>query len=105
MRPQLKELAWSTRRMARLRSCGSAVNALVERIALFPKHLLVATKNSINYDRPSDEDLDNDVATINELRVEPAAEKLLTKFIQLTGNFQKNQFELDMPDDLVQLYE
>lgn len=83
----------------------SGIAELVNRIALFPRQSLIATKRSINYDRPSEEDLNKDVAAINELRVSPVAENLMTKFIGMTDEFKNNAFELGMPDDLVQLYE
>ncbi|KAK5172020.1 uncharacterized protein LTR77_003657 [Saxophila tyrrhenica] len=83
----------------------AAVNELAGRIALFPKQSLVATKKSINYDRPSEDNLNEDVVAMNELRVKPMSEKLMTKFIHLTDDFKKNEFELRMPEDLVQLYE
>lgn len=81
-----------------------AVNELAKRIAMFPRQSLIATKKSINYDRPAEADLNKDVAAINELRTTSVAERLMTKFLKLTGDERKNSFELEMPDSLDQLY-
>ena len=102
--PTAEKIGWVNTAYDSVEEMKSNVSGLVERIALFPRQSLIATKKSINYDRPNDEDLNKDVATINELRVTPVAEGLMTKFIGLTDNFSKNAFELGMPDDLVQLY-
>lgn len=83
----------------------SNVDTLAKKIALFPRQSLIATKISINYDRPEEDDLNKDVATINQLITTSAAQDLMSKFIAVTDNFSKNKFELDMPYNLGELYE
>jgi len=95
-----EKIGWVNTAYGSVHELTSKVDALAKRIALFPRQSLIATKHSINYDRPTEDDLNNDVATINELRVTPVAEMLMTRFLKLTGDETKNRFELDMPDDL-----
>jgi len=80
------------------------VDKLAKKIALFPHQSLNATEISINHDWPNDNDLNNDVSTINCLVSTTVAQDLMTKFVGLTGSFSKNTFELDMPYDLAKLY-
>ena len=103
--PTAEKIGWVNTAYRSSHELKSNVNALAEKIALFPRQSLVATKHSINYDRPLEKALNTDVATIQQLSQTSVAEELMTKFLHLTGGGVMNEFELKMPDDLVKLYE
>lgn len=90
-----EKIRWVNTAYDRVREMRSRFPALAERIALFPRQSLIATEHRTNYDRSAENDVNNDVATINKLRVIQVAERLATKSISLKDDgFTKNAFEL-----------
>ena len=84
----------------------AAVNALAQRIGLFPQDALNDTKSALgNYLDPSPALLAQDVTNFLALNSDPESQALQAKFLALSDNETSGPFELGLPDDITELYQ
>ncbi|MCJ1278996.1 hypothetical protein MMC21_006817 [Puttea exsequens] len=79
------------------------VDALAARIASLPKQGLQAVKASINLQKPSDADLDADLALFTELVPTVVSQKATDRYLKLSKNQTASAFELNEPINLPEI--
>ncbi|KAL8797289.1 MAG: hypothetical protein Q9195_000443 [Heterodermia aff. obscurata] len=96
-------IGWVNKAFGSSEELGREVEALAERIAVFPQQALAAIKARVNAQRPSEEDLDEDLELFGQLVDTDVAQAAGQKFLQLSGEESKGAFELDVPGDIDQI--
>ncbi|MCJ1362293.1 hypothetical protein MMC16_001396 [Acarospora aff. strigata] len=81
------------------------VNALAQRIALFPVEALNQTKSVLSYLNPAQSAFASDAAAFALLDPQPVQQGLLRKMVAVSQNQTRSSFELGLTDTLTQLYE
>lgn len=97
-------IGWVNTAYASKQALTTAVDALARRIATFPAAALNATKAGINYDRPSDQSLADDLSNFGALVKTSDAQDAIKKFLELSKNQTSSAFELGLNQDLVELW-
>ena len=100
------DVGWVNRAYKTPLELTSSVNALASRIAIFDAGALNGTKSAIRAFGPSAEQSAADIATI--LRLFPEEQKILPKWLLLSQNQTRGEFELDSLrsiEDVRKLYE
>ena len=96
-------IGWVNKAFGSSEELGLEVESLAERIAAFPQQGLAAIKARVNVQRPSDEDLNEDLELFNHLAETDVTQAASQKFLQLSGEESLGTFELDVPDDIDQI--
>ena len=96
-------IGWVNKAFGSSEELAREVEALAERIAAFPRQGLAAMKARVNVQKPSEEDLDGDLELFEQLAKSSVSQAAARKFLQLSGDQSKGEFELDVPDDIYQI--
>lgn len=81
----------------------AGVDALAQRIAAFPATGLAAIKERVNSRKPTDEEVQVDFELFTSLGAEPESQALDERYLELSANQTPNEFELNIPEDLVEV--
>lgn len=101
-----ERVEWVNRAFDSPSELDNYVNNLAERIALFPLDGLANIKSSVNsITRPTPEQLALEASVYNRLSASPQAQQLVEKFLVLTKNETDVQVELDIGNEVVNLYQ
>ena len=96
-------IGWVNKAFGSSEELGREVESLAQRIAAFPQQALAAIKARVNVQRPSEVDLDEDLELFNQLVDTDVAQAAGQKYLRLSGEESGGAFELDVPDDIVQI--
>ena len=83
----------------------AAVNALAQRIGLFPQDGLNTTKSALSFLNPTLDMLSRDVASFYVLDGSTVQQANVEKFLELSGNETSGPFELGLSGDITEIYQ